>query len=458
MAADASGKVILATFAGRKDRMELLCWYAQAAMRAGLVDEWHVWDFSRNEDDAAWLRQRFPLVRMTPSSGTGYYPAHLSVPVGHVPGRIDVAVSATNDVHLGLRRVDGTGPSYEIVVGGWGNRRSILRAFADPERLLQTTERGGAETLLQERSSPGVLPRYGYAQISAELGLHGIKVTVGGTVVLEVPDPVPPGTFRVLHRSGFGCNAEWRFAGHAGAQAYLFLSGPRPPTTAPSSGPRYLAFYQHYARHVPTYRNDIFLKCDDDIVFIDLPRLRDFIAFRRANPQFFLVSANVVNNGVCAHFQQRRGIIPPAVTSLELPKKGLGGSLWSSAVKATAVHREFLRAPQRFMQPEPERIIWNERLSINFVGLLGEDFVHIDDAMVDDEDFLCYGARERAWKDNAIHWPFVVAHLSFYPQDARMDLGALLALYRDLARRTGVAPDSPPREDAEPADAGTVAP
>jgi hypothetical protein len=56
-------RTILVTFAGRRDRMELLTRYVTAAMDAGLIDEWHVWDFTRNAQDGAWLRDASPLFR-----------------------------------------------------------------------------------------------------------------------------------------------------------------------------------------------------------------------------------------------------------------------------------------------------------------------------------------------------------------------------------------------------------
>ena len=45
-------RTILVTFAGRRDRMQLLTRYVGAAIERGLIDEWHVWDFARNADDA----------------------------------------------------------------------------------------------------------------------------------------------------------------------------------------------------------------------------------------------------------------------------------------------------------------------------------------------------------------------------------------------------------------------
>jgi hypothetical protein len=60
--------------------------------------------------------------------------------------------------------------------------------------------------------------------------------------------------------------------------------------------------------------------------------------------------------------------------------------------------------------------------------------------MTDDEHDLCYGVRKRARKLNCIYPRFVAAHLSFWKQDAEMDVDAVLSRYRQLAARELEAP------------------
>ena len=55
--------VILVTFAGRQKRMEILTQYIHAAMDAGIIDEWHVWDFTRSQEDHEWVTREFGPVR-----------------------------------------------------------------------------------------------------------------------------------------------------------------------------------------------------------------------------------------------------------------------------------------------------------------------------------------------------------------------------------------------------------
>ena len=428
------GKVILATFAGRQDRMELLTWYARAAIEQKVIDEWHVWDFTRNDSDAGWLHRNFPQVRLTPSEGIEYFTTNHFVQIGSEPFRMPFSVAASNDVHIGLRRTYGRGSNYEVVLGGWGNTKSVIRALPDAELLTSVDQRAGHELVLSTQNTESLFPERGFVDIVVEGSSDGITVTLDGQKIIEHRRQIEQGEFEVLYRSGFGCNAEWRFNDIPDSRSYLFKCGRE------NTSPPYMSFYSHYARLSPYYRNDTFLKCDDDIVFIDLDALKQFIAFRREHREYFLLSANVINNGVCAYFQQERNAIPGSLLELELPPQGHCGSLWESSQKAEILHNFFLENSELFRRMGGGVIEWNQRISINFIGFLGEDIVHISDVMQDDEHDLCYQSRERSGKSNAIYLPLVVAHLSFKSQDEKLDCRNIIAKYAGFASLMGVAP------------------
>jgi hypothetical protein len=423
------GKTILVTFAGRRDRMALLCDYARAALARGLVDEWHVWDFARHPEDREWLHQNFRLVRFTPGDGIAYFLSGATLELGAQPLRYSFQVACPGgDAQLGLMPITGAGQSYEVTLGEAAGSASAIRVFEPAVALLNAFERDPVRDRLARRDTPGVLPRGGFVTITVELAPNGLRVFAGEAEVIAWSGAVAPATYVVFYRSAAG-PAEWRFPGWPARGSYLFL--PPPPR---ADQPKFGAFYQHYVRHGGAYADDIFLKCDDDIVFADLDRLGEFIAYRRAHPEIFLLSANVVNNGVCAYFQQQAGLIPEAVVPLELPPGGFAGTLWAMPAKAQAVHEHFLRNASSFRAMPGHVIPWAERISINFVSWLGADLVHMPELMEDDEVHLSYGAPATAGKFNAIFMGFVVSHLSFYPQDPGLDIAGLLAGYRGLVQ------------------------
>jgi hypothetical protein len=424
----AAQRIILATFAGRRERMALLDAYAQEALRRGIIDEWHVWDFSRTPADAAWLREKFPFVRLTPGDSDVFFSTYDKLNVDTAPAAYEFQVCAAGEVRIGLRRLAGGGDSFEIALGGGDNKScSVWRQPAA----------GGAAPVWRAEF-PKIFPQTGFASLRLTIGPAGLTVFLANQQLFTFNTAIAPGMFEVLFRGG---NAEWRFPTWPRGGAFLFRPGGtlrKAPRDV--SLPGYLAFYQHYARNLPIYGNDIFLKCDDDIVFIDLAALPDFIALRRERADFFMLSANVINNGVCGHFQQQAGLIPPEVVALELPYQGYCGSLWGNAEKASALHRYFCAEFERIraLSVAGGLITWDERLSINFIALLGADFVHIPDIMFDDEEVLSYQARWRSHRPNAIYSKLLAAHLSFLGQEQAMDVPAMLDGYKDLARRNGL--------------------
>ena len=432
-------RTILVTFAGRRDRMRLLTRYVDVAIARGLIDEWHVWEFARNTEDARWLRERFPVAQATPNNALEYFPLRRRLELRDSRTSLNFRVRATNDAHIGLRRLSGEGPDYEIVLGGWNNAASVIRKFHDREALRDLASIAQRPPPDLVRSTPGLLPEFGFVDVELSIGEQGLRVLVAGETVLHDAAPVARGAFEPLYRTGFGANGDWRFPEFAAHPARRFVAGPE--SHYPSDAMFYTRAYQYYGATADEYMNDVIVKCDDDIVYFDLDRFAEFVDFRRSRPEFFLVSANVVNNGVCAFFQQVDGAIPESEGAFELPPGGLCGSLWGEGKKAERLHRLFLDDPARFAAARGEPIVWNQRISINCVALLGADLPLVPDLMRDDEHDLCYGARKRAKKANCIHPRFVVSHLSFWKQDAEMNVAQTLECYEDLADRTGVAAD-----------------
>jgi hypothetical protein len=437
-------RTILVTFAGRRDRMQLLTRYVGAAIERGLIDEWHVWDFARNADDARWLRERFPVTQVTPNNSLEYYRSPRQLELREARANLRFSVSATNDVHLGLRRVSGEGPDYEIVLGGWNNMASAIRRFDGRDALSDVASRDRHPAPVVVCGTPGLLPEFGLLGVELEIGEQGLNVRVAGEPVLWDPQSVNRGAFEVLYRTGFGSNGDWRFAEFAQCPERRFVVGPE--AHFPRDAMFYTRAYQYYSANAAEYSDAVILKCDDDIVYFDLDKLEEYVSFRRSRDEFFMVSANVVNNGVCAFFQQRSGVIPQEDDAFELPPNGLCGTLWSDGAKAERLHRLFLNRPVRFTAAGGDSIAWNQRISINFVALLGKDLGFIPDIMFDDEHDLCYGVRKRAKKLNCIFPRFVASHLSFWKQDASMGVQEIIKSYDalagfELAKEIGAPPD-----------------
>ena len=84
----------------------------------------------------------------------------------------------------------------------------------------------------------------------------------------------------------------------------------------------------------------IYIKCDDDICFIENGTIEELVLFRIQNPKPFLVYPNIINNVIMTHIHQRLGCLPiedGICTYQDHCPNGL-----KSGELATKIHQNFL--------------------------------------------------------------------------------------------------------------------
>lgn len=409
--------VILVTFAGREARMQILNSYVRRAMADGLIDEWHIWDFTRSADDHDWVTREFGPVRFM-GDNVGYQ--HRGAVSHKAALRMDALI--TNDLHIALLPKDDPDHVIEIVVGGWNNQQSVLRKL--PRAMLKDFDRTQAPASWV-RSTPGVLASGRVNDVVLNVDSSGIPdLMVNGITVGRWPDITLSAGADVMVRGGWGGTLELTDV-VAPVRRYIGNPGDQMP---------YFQCYQYYARRLSDFADALFLKCDDDIVYMDLDGLAGFIDHRRKNPHYFVTSANVVNNGVCAYFQQVSGALPQSLGHFERPPGGFGGTLWTDPNKANNLHDFFLASPKKEF-PLPSKVVdWQERQSINFIAWLGSDLQHMALARGDDEKMLTVDLPAFLERPTAIYSDFTVSHLSFGPQEKGVDVNRLITAYDALMR------------------------
>jgi hypothetical protein len=402
--------------------MELLVEYVRDAIGRGLIDEWHVWDFTRAESDRLWLGEEFPNLRRT-SDRLDYRVAGTMAPSVDGWSKFDARFRCKSDFLIRLAPVGGGDDWYEIVLGGWDNTRSVIRAIKPTER----NEQAAAETttVLSDVSSIGLTSNRAYKSVCLRYDAGELVVEVNGVVVMRHDVDFGDQARLVLISTGYGADGEILLGDVKQPREMLFVS-------RRVGGMAFGEFYNFYADRYAEYEDTIFLKCDDDILFFDVERLAAFIKFRLEHPEYFIVSANVVNNGICAYYQQQEGLIPHALMELELPPGGHGGRLWENPGWAEALHRHFLSQPDRFLRARYQTpvVTWDQRLSINFISWLGRDLQEMGCGYGDDEHYLSIEMPRRLGRTNAILMEFVACHLSFFTQDPHMDRAQVIAAYR----------------------------
>lgn len=66
--------------------------------------------------------------------------------------------------------------------------------------------------------------------------------------------------------------------------------------------PRYSQFFTHF-----TDPNTMYVKLDDDIIWMEDGAIETLVRYKHANPDLFIAFSNTINNGLCNHLHQRTG-------------------------------------------------------------------------------------------------------------------------------------------------------
>jgi hypothetical protein len=169
--------------------------------------------------------------------------------------------------------------------------------------------------------------------------------------------------------------------------------------------------------------NDVIIKCDDDILFIDIFSLKNAIKDRINDKYSFLIHSNCINNGVCAYYQ--RNLFNKLKDKLnKYPTGGILGILFEKPEIAYAIHNQFcndiLIDINNINSYIIDDIYINTRISINFILINGSDCKYLKDITIDDEYEISSYIPEKLLRPNKIKGDLITAHLSYIFQEKIM--------------------------------------
>jgi hypothetical protein len=184
----------------------------------------------------------------------------------------------------------------------------------------------------------------------------------------------------------------------------------------------YTEYYRYYS--VNPY-DGVIIKADDDIVYVNSSMVRPFAEYLWNHENVFLLSASVVNQGLCAHYQQVHGAIPKQLMDLPMPGNGMG-DLHDNATNALKLHLYFLKHASKFFIPQPEYYPFDYTINVNFIAIRGRDFhntfqliqemLHEEGRYYDEGAITWDAIRKRKYQEG-IYMPLVVAHATFGAQN-----------------------------------------
>jgi hypothetical protein len=190
------------------------------------------------------------------------------------------------------------------------------------------------------------------------------------------------------------------------------------------------SFFKH-----TTNSDTIYIRLDDDIVWLDDNFFEKLYNFRENNPQYFLVYGNIINNAICDHLHQKNNIYEsdPIYGFNCLDSNG-----WANPILAEKKHRIFL---ENIKNCNIQQYIFSpvvlkeyERCSINCISWFGSDFAKFNGEVgYDEEHWLAHYKPASIAVPNCIFGEAICSHFSFFTQRNHMDNTDLLNKYKKIS-------------------------
>lgn len=177
----------------------------------------------------------------------------------------------------------------------------------------------------------------------------------------------------------------------------------------------------------------IYVKLDDDIVWIEPDFFEKMVDFRINNPQYFLVSPLVINNDISTYILQNQNKIH--LYDYFVPR--CYNPQWYNGYFATQIHNWFI---DNYLKTEKyselycgERIVSINRFSINAVLWFGSEMAKFEGLVTgDDEEFLSVIKPTNLNKPNCFNCDCLISHFAFGYQRKVLDSNGTLDKYKKV--------------------------
>lgn len=201
------------------------------------------------------------------------------------------------------------------------------------------------------------------------------------------------------------------------------------PILIPNGGWSVHAFYKHACDP-----NKIYIKMDDDLVWLENNFIKNLVNFRKENPEYFLVYGNIINNAIIDHIHQRFG----ALNIPEIIGYSCGDHFgWGVPEIAEKKHNNLINS---IINDDLNKFKFNknilfyfERVSINCISWFGSEFKKFDGNVGhDDEQWLSHDYPKDNKKFNIICGNSLCSHFAFFTQREYLDKTNILDKYSSL--------------------------
>jgi hypothetical protein len=180
--------------------------------------------------------------------------------------------------------------------------------------------------------------------------------------------------------------------------------------------------------------DSVYLRLDDDVVFIEKESIKKLFDFRIKNEQYFLVFGNILNNALITNLYQQRNILKnlPLVTYNCEDEYG-----WRNGYFASDLHNIFLNKAVENKVSDFFIDNWElsnfERCSINVISWLGKTFKKFNGEVGNAEEIWLSSDKPKELNmPNIIFGNSLFSHYAFSPQRPILQQTNILERYLKL--------------------------
>lgn len=182
----------------------------------------------------------------------------------------------------------------------------------------------------------------------------------------------------------------------------------------------------------------VYLRLDDDIVYLEDNYIEKMVRFRIQNKEPFLVYGNIFNNAVIDSIMQKNGYYPDIE---QINYDCLDRIGWEDPESAEKKHRfllnNYILQNKSFKRAFDTWILKDyERVSINSICWLGDTFKEFEGIVDrDEENWLSVIKPQQIGKPNVINGSAFCIHFSFFTQRDLLDRTDILQKYKQISEK-----------------------
>jgi hypothetical protein len=178
----------------------------------------------------------------------------------------------------------------------------------------------------------------------------------------------------------------------------------------------------------------VYLRLDDDVVYIHKNSIKDLFDFRIENEDYFLVYGNILNNAIITNLYQKNDIVKGLPNVGYSCEDELG---WENPYFSFLLHNYFF---EKMSQNKVEDFFMDnwvlenfERCSINSISWLGKTFKSFNGEVGgSEENWLSVDKPKQLNKPNIIFGKSLFSHYAFAPQRPFLETTNILERYKNI--------------------------